>query len=261
MQKIILIKTHSSVQLAHLYEHLYCTRLKELFYEHKLYKYLDYALSGTTFNNGGLIEIDIELYTPRAIALSHLLQQQKISTNQAAVSTAFTQILAEEESSISTTGFEKVQKALVGLGKSAWQHIDDFDTFDAKAARQKRPPVYVDYSHRLPTRKITTTLSLERQFAATHRELIPLFRHIAKLVTFTTQDQLALEHGYYNDEVTFRSTAQRTHIKSILKIANLANETVDLSRDMAHYQAICNRMYTTNAFKTLLDELRSTSYT
>lgn len=260
MQKIILIKTHPSIQLAHLYEHLYCTRLKELFYEHGLYKYLDFAMSGTTFDHGGLVEIDIELYTPKAIALGSELQHQKISPDQTSISTTFTQILAEEEFPVNTTGLDNVSDTLLALDQLPWQHIDDFDVLDAKTSKQQKKPVYIDYSHHLPTRKITTKLLLNQEFTVQHRELIPLFRHLAKLITFTVQDQLSLMHGYYYDEVSFHSKVHRTYLQAILKVANLNNDTVDLERDIKHSKHIVNKLRSTGAFDRLLRELKMTSY-
>lgn len=262
MKKLILIKTHSSVQFAHLYEHLYCTRIKELFHQHKLYKYVDYSLEGTTFDHGGLIEINIECYTPDAVTLAGKLSFQRVSLADEDISKSLMQILAEEEAVINTSGMKKIKQALTALDSQPWQSVDEFEIFDAKSVRLlTKKPVYADYSHYVPTGKLFISLLLDQNFVRSHRELIPLFRHIAKIISFTANDLLANEQGYYFDEVTFQSTSQKTRLKSTLKLVKSNHTTADLVHHVNFYKALTKELLDTEAFERFLTELQRTSYT
>jgi hypothetical protein len=101
MHRLILVKPSKYIQLAHLYEHMYCARVAAFLREHGLYARLDYWLTGKTYYNGAIF-IVLDLYTPKAVALAKQLPGLPIHLDTAAISAASSQILAEEERPIGT---------------------------------------------------------------------------------------------------------------------------------------------------------------
>lgn len=92
---------------------------------------------------GGIICIDIELYTEAAITLSDNLPTLAIELNEETISIAATQILAEKEEPIGGTGYDNVRRALEDLHKQPWQNIDDIALIDTKKIRKKTDPFYI----------------------------------------------------------------------------------------------------------------------
>lgn len=260
MQQITLTKIHPNIQLGHLYEHLFCTQVKKLFYNHGLFKYLDYYLSGTVHEKGGIIEIEIEFYTAEALALVSQIPDLKISVDPADISTAFTQLLAEEEVVIETNGLDSVTATLIELQTKPWQDMDDFGILDTKSIRHTSMPIYINENKLLPSRRLEIRLHLDADFAANHRRLLPLFLQIAKIITFTAQDILASENGYYPGDVVFQSKKHTVYMKADLQVAHANDQFIELSEDLDQCKKMLAYIDTTNSLQRLVRELHTTSY-
>src|SRR5690606_23107792 len=97
MKSVTLIKHHSSVQLAHLYEHLFAMQAKRLFLEKGLYKGLDYWISGKTFDQGGIVKVECDLYSAAAMRLEKSIREISLQIdNPPLIARALSQIVAEE---------------------------------------------------------------------------------------------------------------------------------------------------------------------
>ena len=174
MKRLILIKPSSSIDLAHLYEHIFCMHIEELFYNNHLFQYLDYSLVGKTYH-GSVVYVDLELYTENAIRLANEVSTLTLTLNKKVLFTAMVQLLAEEEEPLGSTGYDNVKRALEALHKQPWQNVDDIELVDAKEIRKKTSPFYIAEGKARPARKLTTSILLDPDFATSHRELLPLF--------------------------------------------------------------------------------------
>lgn len=259
MQEIILIKQHSSVQLAHLYEHLYCERLRELFFNKQLFESLDFTLSGTTFDQGGLIEVAVQLHTLKAQTLADQIMTQNIPLDTRAISLAFSQLLAEEEQAINVSSYEAVIQALTELNGKPWEEVDDFTILKARDVRLSPYPMHISKKH-LPSRKIAFNLTLDADFAMTHPELIPLFRQITRVTAYTARYRIAAEEGFYMDTVAFIARPHKFYTKTTLRVANGNDEFIDVNDLLRQCRDVFRYIERTNAHEDFTRELHQTSY-
>src|SRR5690554_3606901 len=136
MKSITLIKRHPSVQLAHLYEHLFVMRAKDLFFKKGLYKGLDYWITGTTFEQGGLVKVSYDLYSDAAIALEEDIQKNLLDLEDTTqISRALSQIVAEEPLVLQITNKQRLLKELGKLDNKPWLIDDEVDAIDTKNIR------------------------------------------------------------------------------------------------------------------------------
>ncbi|HET6746918.1 MAG TPA: hypothetical protein VFH06_02305 [Candidatus Saccharimonadales bacterium] len=258
MKRLILIKQSSAIQLGHLYEHIFCAHIDTFLYEHHLFSHLDYSLTGKTYY-GGIVAIDIELYTDAAIKLSNRLSSLAIELNEEIISIAATQILAEKEEPVGGTGYDNVKQALEELHKQPWQNIDEVECIDTKSIRKKTGPFYIAEGKPLPARKLTASILLDDKLAASHRELLPLFRQFAWLMTSSFQGVLADTYGYFSHEDVYKDRSP-VGVINTFKVANDNASEVDLSDILATCLEVVRDLQQYGAFTRYMDELCKASY-
>ena len=261
MRQITLIKVHPNIQLGHLYEHIFCTQIKKIFYDNGLFKYLDYYLKGTVYDKSGIIEIDLGLYTAEAQALAPQIAQIEISYTPEIISTAFTQLLAEEEQPIATDGLDAITTALAALHDQPWKNIDDFDLFDTKNTRRTSTPIRIADNSSLPSRRLEMRLHLDTEFANSHRELLPLFLQIAKVLAPTAQDALASNNGYYSGEMDLKFSKQHLYMKADMQVAHANDDSVDIHEDLELSKKTFTHITASGSLRRLISELQNLSYT
>jgi len=258
MKQLILIKLSNTIQLAHLYEHIFCRHIDSFFYEHNLFPHLDYSLVGRTFYKG-VIYINLELYTDSAISLAVQISSLTIKLNKTIISTAASQLLAEKEEPYSSLGYDKVKQALNNLQKQPWQNVDNIELIDIQGVRRKANPFYITEGKPLPARKLTTTILLGTEFVMSHRQLLPLFRQFAWLINTTLQSVLANKYGYYSLTDIYRNKPT-VGLSNIFKVADAHDVDVDLADNLATCMEVIKDLRQHNAFTRYMDELSVTSY-
>jgi hypothetical protein len=259
MKRLILIKQSNAIDLAHLYEHIFCMRIEEFFYNKHLFQYLDYSLVGKTYH-GGVVYIDLELYTQAAISLAKELQALAITLDEATITTAVMQLLAEEEEPLSGTGYDDVKQALETLHEQPWQDIDDVELVDVKGVRRRTKPFYIAEGKPLPARKLITGVLIDTAFAATHRELLPLFRQFAWLINSTLQGALPEANGYYSLKDVYKNTKETIGLFNTFKVANTNDMDVQLPDDLETCLEVVHDLQQYGAFAHYMDELCNLSY-
>jgi hypothetical protein len=259
MKRLVLIKKSPAVQLGHLYEHIFWSHVDTLFYEHDLFPHLDYSLTGETYE-GGIINITVELYTEAAIALSDAIPALPVKLNEEMITTAATQILAEKEEPLASTGYDKVRRELEDLHAQPWQSIDEIGLIDTKDIRKKASPFYIAEGKPLPARKLTTSVVLDVKFARLHRELLPLFRQFAWLITSSFQGVLADTHGYYSDEDAYKNTKGGVSVVNTFKVGNAKDIEVDVPATLETCLGIVSDLQKHDVFGRYMKELHAVSY-
>lgn len=199
MKSILLIKQHPTIQLGHLYEHLFMRRVNEYFYENRLFKYLDYYAQGTTYEQGGIITVDCELYSKDAKELGHHIKDLRMNFDEdnRNISTALYQIAAEESERLYISSKKEVLAELKRLDSESWKNIDEFTLLDTRGFRRKNKPIYLTTQRRPKSSILRISLKLDKKFLVDNRMLSPLFMIIGRIILFTIGNRIAAEHGAY----------------------------------------------------------------
>jgi hypothetical protein len=257
MQKLILIKYARSVQLAHLYEHLFLAQVNQLFHDNNLFLRLDYSVAGATYHSG-IVTVDTEAYTPAAQDLLAQLSGLDIVFNEQSLSAGFTQLLAEVEEPVGSLGYDKVQQALVDLHEQPWQDVDKLEFLDAQKIRRTPYPVYIGEGKPLKARKLQITFFLDSSLVKSHRELLPLFQEIAWFMIANCRRSLSKAHPYYGSSDSFVSNSKKVAASAILKVAHGHYDGVNLARDLDLCLGAIQELR--EIFDRYMADLRSISY-
>lgn len=258
MKTLVLVKRHSCIQLGHLYEHLFMARLKEFFYEKGVYKSLDLATWGATYEQGGIIEVVCELYTEQAQSLIGEINQLHIDLSDESIARQLRAISAEESWKLFVTDKNEILDDLKQLDSATWAQADTIEYIDTRKIRRKNPPLYLTNVKAPRARKLHIQSTLDDKFAASHPELTPLFNVLSRWFLLTIADQIAISRGYFTGELTGRSSP--VSVSSELKVAQYVEAAVDLSSDRHLVADILQTMTKTAMIEEYVKVLCNTSY-
>lgn len=196
-KNIILIKHSPSVQLGHLYEHLFVRSVNELLYKHGLFKSIDYSLEGTTFENG-IIRVSYEAYNNHSAKFLELIQNTRIDLgeNNSRIMTALFQMLAEENQQIGTSDIAAVTSELEKLDEANWENIDTITFLNANEFKNKKGVVYLSDQQADELQEVSVFIKINPE-SALKAELTPLFVFLSRILLFTMGTQLSHEFGFY----------------------------------------------------------------
>lgn len=229
----------------------------DFFYSKKLFKSLDYAAHGTTYEEGGVIVIEIELYSERAILLKSELKDITITLgkNYEYVSLALLQMKAEEYYELHITNPVQVVDELQKLDKQPWSYLDDLDYINGRKIRRKNSPVFLTDEMSGKARTLCLTYianpSLERQLA-------PLFNTISRLISFTVTDKIAHELGYYSSELSGKQSP--LCVTSKLFVSSNSTKQVHLERVEQIARKAIEYMLSSGLLERTVHDLRSIDY-
>lgn len=244
------------MHLGHLYEHMVCDQIDAFFYRHGLYPYLDYSLTGRILDRG-VIFIDIEPYTKEAIKLTKKIPLLDLHLDKETFLITGTQLVAEEERAFGGAGFKAIKNALEELHLQPWKEIDELGIIDTKRIRRKRGVFYTLNNNPMPAKDVVVRISLNPDFARSHRQLLPLFRELTFLMTNVFHSALSGTCGLYSFSSRHSYTRRAAWHSRTFKMASdssLTNDDVlkvciDAIKDLIE----------DNAFHRLTVELQSTS--
>lgn len=259
MKTIILVKQHPVIQLGHLYEHLFLQCVNEFFYSHGLYKSLDYGVHGTTFEHGGVITVECSLYSREAIRLGDEIEQLHIDfgKDNSNITKALFQIAAEEPYVPYVSNRKTVTEELSRLDNQPWRSVDSIDILDTKAIRRKNKLLYLTHQKQIKPRQIQVTISLDRDFANSHREILPLFVFVGRVILLTASNRTCAAHGLYSGELYPKTYTSLTSELLVSKQGSL-NVSIETMSDVVKettLQVLNHATYT-----RLEDELSSVRY-
>ena len=248
MKRLILLKHSDAIDTAHLYEHIFCGAVYKYFKKKKLFEYLDYSLVGKT-HRPGVIQIDVELYSPEAIGCANELKSLDVAFDQETIAMSIAQILAEEQKPLFITDFTHLQDELIALHKHTWQTIDDFESFDGLNKKTRSGPFYVAKGEAQVAQRFSVGVYLDPEFAKLHRELLPLFRELAVLVTDNLRQELISVYGSYSYKSTFKHSIQETRLIDEFRAADVDGIRVDPDAILASSQSLVTSLYKAGVFK------------
>ena len=257
MKRLILVKQSSAIQIAHLYEHIFCMHVGDFFWERQLVPHVDYALNGKTYH-GGIVVIDISLYTAQAIAVTDQITDVSIEVNEKIVKIALAQLIAEIEEPFESTGYQAVADYLLTLDALPWQLIDDITSIDVKQVRRTAGPLYIVEGASIAARKLTTTLTVTKEFATSRRDLLPLFRQLAGVIISSWQHRVADEYGLFSLDDRYRTHKNGVSVSNVFKVAR--TNDIDAPAVLKTCLGTVDDLRRSGAFERFMNELQDVSY-
>ncbi len=253
MKTSILIKQHSCIQLGHLYEHLYLHTANSLLLENGCFKFLDYAIHGTTFDKTGVIQIEYELYSEKAMKFADQLSSIKLKFTDIdkLIDNSILQIIAEEECKILITSKTELLGQLEILDSQPWSLISEI-SFLHLAATSLNPIKLGDSSK---TSAIDVVVSSEEPLS----ELSPLFNFISRIILLTYGNEIARHRGYYPNEI-IGDMKPTLHLRSTMLAPDNNTEKIDLKKDMKLFKDVFTKIDQEDIYKRILLKLQSISY-
>lgn len=251
-----IIKPCKTIQLAHLYEHIFCTHIDNYFRSKAKYSYLDYRLIGKTYH-GGMVYIEIEFYNKATNHLAKTIENIVPDFSEDNIYTAINQIMAEIDQPFGGKGVDAIQKALNDLQSVPWRVLDDLSFVDAKAVRKIPGPFYIAEGKSNRKRKLQLSLSIDSTIYKDRPLLLPLYRQICRLINSNLQSLLSDSYGYFSFEDSFTTGRTKTTHTNIFK---LVGYRAGLEDHLRLASELISDMYSNGAFDRFMNDLQTTSY-
>lgn len=91
-----------------------------------------------------------------------------------------------------------------------------------------------------------------------HRDLLPLFRQLALVISTTLQNTLSDKYGYYSNSDNYYDSEKKIGIANIFKVPNGAD--IDVEGNMDSCKKVVNTLRHRKALVRLARELRQASF-
>jgi hypothetical protein len=259
MQNITLIKHHPSVQLAHLYEHLFLMDANELLNSWGLFKWLEFTLNGTTYEQGGIVAIEFKTYNDLAKKCIPDLRNIKPSFSESRVNKALMQLHAEEYYQLKASKIEVIIKELKAMDDVKWESLDELNVINTRSIRRKQTPLHA--TRQADDQPITTVLSLEIDPRVVEADplALALFTIAARMILLTANYKIVTETGSYSWHLHAQLSGKRVSV-DVLTAARFRKYKPDLEQTGKMVQDVFGGMHFSGAFDRLVNELHNTSY-
>lgn len=261
MNRLILVKTFSPVDMAHLYEHLFYGKVSELFTNTGLYQYVDYSLVGKTLQPG-IVVIDIELYTADAIELSKTIPNIQIDVNEDAVFSAITQLMAEEERLPSNSNFSALKKELKKLDSIKWTKIDRLALIQPAHLVSRNTKQIFSISNGKPQKStdLTFAITLDLKVLKEENNLLPLFYELSRILIDNLNATLPYTLGCYSIGDEFKKTSTNISLINTFKVANTKSINITYDDILESAQNLVKDLKKLKVFERHLSSLQKLSY-
>lgn len=259
MKNTVLLKHHPSVQLAHLYEHLFIMQANELLGQRGLFKWVDYTLNGTTYEQGGIIAVDFKSYNDDAESCLTDIQRIHLSFEESEVTKALMQLYAEEYYELKETNRESTVKQLHDIDATKWQSLDELGVLNTKDIKRKSSPLHLtNVEAKSP---ITTKVSLElnEKFADKNPLADAVFAIVARAILLTASYNIAKNTGSYSYSMYSQLSGKRILV-DLFTSNSFRMQVPDLNEAVDEIKNTMNAMDRSGAFKRMANDLRNTSY-
>lgn len=232
-------------------------RLKTYMFENGLYKSLDFAAWGSTYDQGGIIEINRELYSKKAQAFADKIAGLRIDVGERGdlVVPALRQICAEEKFQIRGSDSRKILAELRLLDERPWTNLDDVESIDTTKLKTSRKFLYLSRYEQASPRTLSIVIAPTDEMP---RDLTPLLHQTARLVLLATSDQLATARGYYQGELDGVASSNRT--VSELLVYRREARLVNLEVDCAFVLDSIRQVLSDETKRRFLESIQSYTY-
>ena len=259
MKNTILIKHHSSVQLAHLYEHLFLIKANELLNQRGLFKWVDFTLNGTTFEQGGVISVDFKTYNDMAADCLPDILKLRLEFDEPLIAKALMQIHAEELYELKAGSLAVIKKQLGVIDSMEWQSLDELKIWNAKGIKRTSYPLHLTRVE--SETPVTTKVSLELNQGFSDKDPLnlALFNIMARFILITATYDIAKETGSYSYQVYSQLSGKKVVVE-LLTASIFRSKSPDMQEIITYIQDTIQNMKHHGAFKRLEADLQGVSY-
>lgn len=234
--------------------------VNDYLYSRGVLKYIDYNALGTSYEDGGTIIAEFSLYTDKAIHESNAIFQQRISlgTDNENVTFALSQIAAELENKLYITNKQTLLDEIITLDATPWETLDKLSYIDTSAIRSRHAPIYVTNSKELTKRRVHLSLELNNDFVRNHKELLPLFVVLSKVILHSTTHLSSTRYATYTDTLEAKRT--RPAVFSKLLVLKDWQDQFNHGEIIKCTQDALENIYRAEGISRLLQLLQTLSY-
>lgn len=222
MKRLLLCKQTDSPVVAHIYEHMVMGALKQLMWQRRLLRHVDYSALGTHYLQTGFLSIEIDLYTDEAIALESQLRNLHISITDEAINLAIRQITAETKQDIISCDPAALRDHSQAVHRTAWRSIDTMTAPIIVAF----PAEYPTLRTKRTTKPIARTTHILKKPLPDDITLVPLFHFLTTAIHDTAAEIANSQCGYYNfgGQFTYQP-GHMLHTNTIAALQEIADNT------------------------------------
>lgn len=228
--------------------------LNHYLFSKNLYKGLDYAANGTTFEEGGLIIVEMEFYSPEAQALADEIADIQIDSSRQSVETALYQIVAEEYWKIHISSEAKIYEELTNLQNLPWSNVNSIAVVDTNNIKLKNTPIGLIDTAQDEPKKLQLTFQRGNLDAAG----MALFNQLTRILLLTTADIISAKTGGYTSDLSVQKNGEST---LTLELDPRLSDNINLEQIVQQIKNAIQEMIDNGLFKRLSSSLRlSTDY-
>lgn len=223
------------------------------------FKWVDYTLNGTTYEQGGVIAIDFKAYTSDAEVCFANIKAIHLDFEDSEVTKALMQLYAEEYYELKQTNRKSILKQLQNIDATQWQSLDELGVLNTKDIKRESAPLHLtNVEAKSP---ITTKVSLElnEKFANNNLLAKAVFAFVARAILLTASYNIAKNTGSYSHQMYFQLSGRRV-VVDLLTADAFRTQAPDLNKAVEEIKNTVNAMDASGAFERMTNELRNTSY-
>ena len=255
MKKYILLKPSSTIQLAHLYEHLFYMHLVKLLQEKGLYLYSDYNFYGRTYYKG-LIYIELEVFCESKLDFNKILQNLHLNFTEKNITICISQIVAEKQSILRGGSIKVLTDFLKKLHNEKWIKIDDYGIINSKDNRQKPYPLFIPKDSEIKLKELKIAIKLAPDIVKNNHELVPLFRQFSHIIVDNLENIICDKYGLFFIKDSFKLN-ESASLTATLRIGTLDFELNDSLSQIT--KKLIQSMLKNNVFEKFVKKLSSIS--
>jgi len=225
-------------------------------YNKRLFPHVDYTLDAYTLQPGGIICVTLFTYNEQAKTTVQEMMETALPLNDKLIHTALVQLITKKEQQLGTTGIEDIRKELREIDALPWRNFNDIEIIDPKTLTLRPGALYPFKNAReQATKKLHVSFLIKQEFIESHRELLPLFWHIAWLMSESIFVTLSSETGIYGDGVQRTYAARSTKLTHNFRLN--ANLPLTIDGAIATIRETLFTLYKSGALERLTEALHS----
>jgi hypothetical protein len=224
-----------------------------------LFKWLDFTLNGTTYEQGGVVAIEFKTYNDKAKECIPDLQNIKPTFCESRVNKALMQLHAEEYYQLKTSSIEVIIKELKVMDDMKWESLDDLEVINTHSMQRKQSPIHS--TRQADDQPITTVVSLEIDPRVVEADPLALaiFTIAARMILLTANYKIVTETGSYSWHLYAQLSGKRVSV-DVLTAVRFRKYKPDLEQTGKTVQDTLRSMHRGEAFDRLVNEIHNTSY-
>jgi hypothetical protein len=213
--RIRLYKIYPKPVTNHIYEHLFVTTMWRYFDSKGLINGIDYSYTATAFH-GGLICLDLDLYSLDAQNLVPQISKLNVSTDKNSLISAITEVCAENEQRFSgnQSDLDALENDIAVLNSITWDDIENTEVITMKNIKlHKNGDLSLKDMASSSFSNALMSVSVASDFIKHNKSLVPLIKIIQGLLVRRLGYEVIPETlGWYAYDFTTDQAASYVHL-------------------------------------------------